>query len=199
MTERGLWNERYAEKGTLWGAQPNQFVADRTKDMSPRRILDLGSGQGRNAIWLARQGHRVTAVDISDTATTQASALAAEAEVEVDFVAADLETWVPPAATYDLVVLSYIQAPPEMRRRLHAKAAESLARGGQVLVVAHHAANLEHGIGGPPMAEVLFDEAGLAEDFPGFDIVENNRVLRRVETDHMVGDAIDIVFLATKQ
>ncbi len=198
MTERDLWNDRYAEKGALWGARPNQFVVDRIRGMTPRRVLDLGSGQGRNAIWLARQGHQVTAVDISDVATAQAGEQAVAAGVEVSFEAADLQSWEPPEAAFDLVVLAYVQAPKPIRKRVHATAARALVVGGQVLVVAHHPDNREHGVGGPPVPEIRFAEADLEDDFPGFEIVENNRVLRRVDTGTVAGDAIDIVFIATK-
>jgi len=198
MTQRDSWNERYRERGALWGAGPNQFVTDRTGQMSPRRVLDLGSGQGRNAIWLAAQGHQVTAVDLSDVATAQAEGIAAEAGVDVEFIAADLAEWEPPTAAFDLVVLAYMQVPEAARRTIHDKAARALVSGGQVLVVAHHLANLEHGVGGPPTAEFLFDETDLADDFAGFEIIENNRVLRHVDKDDMTGDAIDVVFMARK-
>lgn len=199
MTQRDLWNGRYSQKGTVWGAEPNQFVADRTKGMTPRRVLDLGSGQGRNAIYLAQQGHQVVAVDISDVATAQARELALEVGVDVDFIAADLESWESPEAAFDLVVLAYMQAPAVIRKWIHAEAARALVDGGQVLVVGHHLDNLEHGVGGPPIAEVLFDERDLAGDFADFDVIENSRVLRQVDKGDVVGDAIDIVFVGTKR
>ncbi|MDX2344540.1 MAG: class I SAM-dependent methyltransferase [Acidimicrobiia bacterium] len=198
MSQREMWNGRYAQRGAVWGAGPNQFVADRLAGEPPSRVLDLGSGQGRNAIWLAQQGHRVTAVDISDVATGQGAEMAADVGVEVDFIAADLEAWEPEPESFDLVVLAYIQAPEKMRRAIHAKAARALAPGGRALVVAHHRDNLEHGIGGPPMIEVLFDEAGVADDFAGFAVIENAKVVRRVENDDVAGYAIDLVFFAAK-
>jgi SAM-dependent methyltransferase len=198
MTQRDLWNTRYAERGAVWGIGPNEFVAARLSGKAPRRVLDLGSGQGRNAIWMAQQGHTVTAVDISDVATAQGREIAAEAGVDVEFIAADLATWEPPAAAFDLVVLAYLQAPEPSRRALHAKAERALADGGEVLVVAHHRDNLEHGVGGPPMLEVLFDETALAEDYSSLEVIENQRVIRRVDKDGQTGDAIDIVFIGRK-
>jgi len=198
MTQRDMWNERYRERGALWGTAPNEFVVDRLSAVAPCRALDLGAGQGRNAIWLAQQGHLVTAVDVSDVAMAQGSQIAAQAGVEVDFVAADLETWEPSPEEFDLVLLAYLQAPEQARRALHAKAARALAPDGLVLVVAHHVDNLEHGFGGPPMKEVLFDEEGLADDFADLEVIENSRVIRHVAKDGEVGDAIDIVFMARR-
>jgi SAM-dependent methyltransferase len=166
--------------------------------MAPCRVLDLGSGQGRNAIWLAQEGHRVTAVDISDVATAQGRDMAEAAGVDVEFIAADIATWEPPVAQFDLVVLAYLQAPEAARKALHAKAVRALAAGGKVLVVAHHRDNLEHGYGGPPMLEVLFDEADMEGDFSELEIVENQKVIRHVEKEDQVGDAIDIVFIGRR-
>lgn len=198
MTQRDIWNDRYRGEGTLWGAEPNVFVVDRLSDLEPRRVLDLGCGQGRNAIWLAQQGHEVTAVDVSDVAVARAAEIAAEVGVEVEFVAADLQTWEPSPAAFDLVLLAYMQAPPGVREALHAKVRRALAPAGSVVIVAHHRDNLEEGIGGPPMPEVLFDEELLAADFAGMDVIENTRVLRHVDKDDVVGDAIDIVFIARR-
>ena len=198
MSQRNLWNERYEQKGHVWGAAPNQFVADRLGGLEPCRILDLGSGQGRNAIWLAQQGHEVTAVDVSDVAIQQAVELAREAGATADFVAGDLAAWEPPVASFDLVLLAYLQAPEGIRQSIHHKASRALAAGGYVFVVAHHRDNLTHGVGGPPLPEVLFDEEMLAADFPGFEIVESARVLRQVQQGDVAGEAIDVIFFAKK-
>lgn len=199
MNQRDLWNERYNEKGSVWGAAPNQFVEDRLAGLEPCRVLDLGSGQGRNAIWLALQGHTVTAVDVSDVATAQAAEIAASVGVAVEFIAADLESWQPLGGTYDLALLAYMQAPETMRKSLHAKAARALRNGGRVFVIAHHSDNLEHGIGGPPVPEVLFDEEMLIADFSDFEVVEVGRVIRHVERGDVKGEAIDVLFHGVKR
>ncbi|MDJ0663522.1 MAG: class I SAM-dependent methyltransferase [Acidimicrobiia bacterium] len=198
MSQRDLWNQRYSQKGSVWGAAPNQFVADRLVDLEPCRILDLGCGQGRNAIWLAGRGHEVTAIDVSDLAIAQAEELAEAAGVDIEFVVADVAAWEPARADFDLVLLSYFQATEPTRRALHRKAADALVPGGKVFIIAHHKANLEHGIGGPPSLDVLFDEEELAGDFVGFAIEENTKVLRHVDRGDIVGDAIDLLFLARK-
>lgn len=198
MSQRELWNERYEQKGLVWGAAPNQFVADRLAGLEPCRVLDLGSGQGRNAIWLAHEGHEVTAVDVSDVATRQAADLAREAEVVADFITADLATWDPPAEAFELVLLAYLQAPEASRKAAHRKAEKALVPGGHVFIIAHHRDNLTEGIGGPPLVEMLFDEEMLAADFAGFEVVENARVLRPVGHGDAAGNAIDVIFFARK-
>lgn len=198
MNQRELWNDRYRQKGSVWGAEPNQFVVAYLSDLEPCRVLDLGTGQGRNAIWLARQGHQVTAVDISDVAVAQATEIAADAGVEVDFIAADLERWQPEPGSYDLVLLSYIQAAEPARKLIHSKVGTALAPGGMVFIVAHHIDNLEHGVGGPPLPDRLYDEKMIAGDFPGFEIIENKTVIRHVDNGASSGDAIDLLVRAVK-
>jgi len=195
---RGFWNERYRARGTMWGVEANRFVVEQLSGLSPRRVLDLGCGQGRNAIWLALEGHEVTAVDLSDIAIDQARRAAADAGVEVYFAARDLATWRPAAESYDLVVLSYLQVPEQLRTIVHASAAAALAPSGRVFLIAHHRENLEHGIGGPQSAEVLFTEEQLARDFAALDIVRNEKVLRPVEKDGVIGTALDVLLIAEK-
>ena len=197
---RAAWNERYSTRGMVWGPEANQFVAAFASDLSPRRVLDLGCGQGRNAVWLARQGHTVTGVDQSEVAVEQARQLAADNAVSVTFAVADIvECWNPAPESVDLVVLSYLQLPPETRRLAHAKVATAVAPGGNIFLIAHHADNLEHGVGGPPYPEVLFAEADLAADFATFHLSANKKVFREVEgQDGAVRLAHDILMEAVK-
>jgi SAM-dependent methyltransferase len=198
VTNRDLWNARYSEKGELWGAEPNRFVAEWLAGLTPRRVLDLGAGQGRNAIWLAGQGHGVTAVDISDVAVEQGRRMAALADVRVDFIAADLEHWRSEPNTFDLVVLSYLQLPSPIRTKVHRNVVDLLVSGGEVFLIGHHIDNIEHGVGGPQNPEMLFSENDLASDFRTLEILENRKVLRPVASEGVVADAIDVLFRARK-
>lgn len=195
---RQRWDERYATEGYVFGVEPNRFLAEYLEELEPGRALDLGSGQGRNAVWLATQGHDVTAVDLSPVATEQAQALAAEAGVDVTFINADVVRWQPEAGSYDLVVLSYLQIPEPDRRSVHASAVRALADGGHCFLIAHHRDNLEQGYGGPPSAEVLYSEEDLAVDFASLNITTLERVLRPVDVDGEEHLAIDVVMMGQK-
>ena len=195
---RASWNERYRDTAALYGAEPNRFVASNLAELTPRRVLDLGCGQGRNSVWLAAQGHQVTGLDLSDVAIDQARQLSATVGVDVDFRVADVVGEWQPEDEYDLVLLSYLQLPPEMRKVVHAKAVESLAPGGEIFLIAHHADNLERGVGGPPMPEVLFAEGQLAEDFAELEIGCNEKVYRDVDRNGEVRTAHDILLRAAR-
>lgn len=192
------WDQRYGSEGYVFGIDPNRFVAEQLGDTPPGRALDLGSGQGRNAVWLALRGHDVTAVDLSPVATKQAAQLAEDAGVTVDFVAADLATWEPPAGAYDLVLLSYLQLPPPLRQRVHSIAIDALAGGGKLFLIAHHLDNIEHGIGGPQYPEANFTEELLAADFADLVIDRLEKVMRPVDKPDLKGVAIDVMLVAHK-
>jgi SAM-dependent methyltransferase len=192
---RSYWNERYLREPSRYGDEPNQFVVEILGLLSPRRILDAACGQGRNAVWLAHRGHDVTAVDISNVAIEQGRRLAEATGASVDFRVGDLLDWEAPNGGFDLVLLSYLQLPPEQRRSAHSRVRELLSPGGMVVVVAHHADNLEDGVGGPGHPEVLYREEDLAADFAGFEIDRNERVVRQVDRDDLQGEALDLVFV----
>lgn len=138
------WEERYAGTGAVWSGRVNQVVADVARDLPPGRALDLGCGEGGDAVWLARQGWTVTGVDLSPTAVARGREAAAAAGLppeRIDLLAADLAVW-STDRPYDLVTASFLQAGPvELPRAdILRRATSFVAPGGRMLVVAHAAA-----------------------------------------------------------
>ncbi len=150
------WNARYAQKELVWSAEPNRLFATEVATLPPARALDLACGEGRNAVWLAEQGWRVTGVDFSDVALAKAAELAASRGVEVEWVVADVLDYEPERHGFDLVVLLYLQLPGEELIQALRSATGSLARGGTLVVLAHDTTNLTRGHGGPKDAAVLY-------------------------------------------
>jgi SAM-dependent methyltransferase len=173
------WDERYREGGLVWSPGPNQFVEAELADVPPGRALDLGAGEGRNAIWLAEQGWQVTAVDFSqeglDKGRSRARAL------PVAWVCADATTW-SGDGSYDLSVLAYLQLSGEERRAAVRAAFASLRAGGTFLLVAHDSTNLTEGVGGPQDPEVLMTAEEVLGDLDGerFEVERAERVTREV-------------------
>ena len=153
------WNARYAAKELLWTAEPNRLFASEMEGLEPGRALDLACGEGRNAVWLAERGWRVTAVDFSDVALEKARRLAASRGAEVEWVVADLLAFEPDPRSFDLVALLYLQLPHEELERAVAAAADAVAPGGTLLVLGHDTRNLTEGHGGPKDASVLYTPA----------------------------------------
>jgi len=197
---REEWNRRYAGTELLWTARPNRFLVAEAGDLRPGRALDLACGEGRNAVWLAEQSWRVTGVDFSDVALAKARNLAAARGVEVDWVQADLLAYRPGRRACDLVLLFYLQLPAAQRREVVRAAAEAVAAGGTLLLVAHDSCNLEHGHGGPKEASVLYTAADVVADLGGSDleIERADLVERPIATADGAATALDALVRARR-
>jgi SAM-dependent methyltransferase len=181
--DRAGWDARYAASDLVWSAEPNRFVEAETADLPPGRVLDLAAGEGRNAIWLAENGWTATAVDFSRVALQKAAHLAVARGVVLEIVEADVTTYEPEPAAYDLVLIAYLQT------------------DAALLLVCHDRTNLDGGYGGPQDATVLTTPDELAADLGAWDDVELEkavRVERTVETPDGPRTAIDHVVRARR-
>ncbi|MDX2852738.1 class I SAM-dependent methyltransferase [Actinacidiphila glaucinigra] len=135
-----FWDARYAGSDRVWSGNPNNVLVREVEGLKPGTALDLGCGEGADAVWLARQGWRVTAVDISRVALERAAGHAkAEgiAEGLIDWQRHDLGVTFP-EGTYDLVSAQFLHSPNDMpRERILRAAAAAVAPGGMLLVVGH--------------------------------------------------------------
>lgn len=192
------WDDRYAAQPLVWSAGPNRFLEVEAAELAPGRALDVACGEGRNALWLAERGWRATGVDFSPVAIDKARALAAQRGVEVEWLVADVTTWVPEHHAYDFVAVMYLQLPPDARTVAYRNAAAAVAPRGTLLVVAHDLENLEHGHGGPQDPAVLTTPESVADDLGDLTIVRAERVRRPVDTETGSVDAIDTLVRATR-
>ncbi|MFG3685241.1 class I SAM-dependent methyltransferase [Micromonospora sp. NPDC047740] len=136
-----FWDELYQQRERVWSGRANAVLAEVVEPLPPGTALDLGCGEGGDAIWLAGQGWQVTAVDISTTALDRLTAEAARAGVASRITVArhDL-TRAFPAGRYDLVSAQFLQSPLELPREAVLRAAaRAVAPGGRLLVVEHGA------------------------------------------------------------
>ncbi len=150
------WDARYAQKELLWSAEPNRLCAAEVGRLPPRRALDLACGEGRNAIWLAERGWRVTGVDFSEVAIAKARALAESRGAEVEWIVADVLDHEPEPCAFDLVAVLYLQLPRDEMLHAVRTAAGAVAPGGTLVVLGHDTTNLTRGHGGPKDASVLY-------------------------------------------
>jgi SAM-dependent methyltransferase len=175
------WDTRYAEAELLWSRDPNRFLVGEAADLPPAKALDLACGEGRNAIWLAERGWRVTAVDFSEVAIAKGRERAARDGFDIDFLCLDLLDYEPERGSYDLVLVLYLQLPADERRLVLGRAASALAPGGTFLLVGHDLVNLTEGVGGPSDPSVLYTPADIVAELPGLEIEKAERVFRDIE------------------
>lgn len=192
------WDSKYSATETMWSEQPNSFLVEKTVEMKPGRALDLGCGEGRNALWLAERGWAVTAVDFSEVAVERGRHWADRRGLSIDFRVADVTEYDPDPRAYDLVILFYLQLQHPEIRNILTRAAGAVADGGSLLVVAHDLENLEHGYGGPPTPDVLYTTDLVLESITGFSLIEAGRMNRSVATPEGEQIAIDTLVLARR-
>jgi SAM-dependent methyltransferase len=137
-----FWEKLYTERDQIWSGRPNHSLVTIVADIAPGHALDLGCGEGGDAVWLAGRGWRVTAVDIAGTAIGRAAALAERSGVpedRIDWRVEDLSSWRPPGR-YDLVSACFFHSPQEFpRTEVLRRAASAITPNGYLLLVGHGA------------------------------------------------------------
>jgi SAM-dependent methyltransferase len=166
-----FWDERYRSAPRVWGGEPNPQLVAEIAGRPPGRALDVGCGEGADAIWLARSGWEVVAADISSVALERGARHARDSGPDVperiEWRQVDLLASPPEPDSFDLVSAQFMQLPPEPRGRLFTALMASVRRGGRLLVVGHHVSDLAAGVHRPPMPELFYspDEvAALLDD-----------------------------------
>jgi SAM-dependent methyltransferase len=193
---RDDWNARYAQKELLWTAEPNRRFAAEVEGLAPGRALDVACGEGRNAVWLAERGWRVTGVDFSDVAIEKAAALAAARGVEVEWVVDDVVASAPERGAFDLVAVLYLQLPHDELAAALRHAARALAPGGTIVVLGHDSTNLTDGYGGPKDQAVLFTPEDVVGELGGLAVERAEKVRRTVPLDGGEAVAVDALVRA---
>lgn len=168
------WDNRYDRLDFLFGSEPNAYLASHhALFVKGKKALAVADGEGRNSVWLARQGLTVDAFDISTVGVAKARAFAQANNVSINFNVCDSDSWPWQPATYDYVVAIFVQfAEPEARQRLFANMINTLKPGGYLVLQGYTPKQLEYKTGGPPYLENLYTEELLRSSFQDLDIVE---------------------------
>jgi SAM-dependent methyltransferase len=166
MSAPEFWDSRYSGAEYAYGTAPNVGLAA-LEHLLPRdsRVLVPGDGEGRNGVWLASRGHRVTLVDQSAAGLRKCAQLAATRGVGVESVHADLAEYQPEASGFDALVLVFVHLPPEIRRAVHQRLCLALKPGGVLILEGFDRSHAGLPGGGPRDPAWLFDAAMLREDF----------------------------------
>ncbi|SFP30127.1 Methyltransferase domain-containing protein [Amycolatopsis arida] len=144
MDTRVFWDERYGSRDQLFSGAPNGALVTEVADLPPGQALDVGCGEGADALWLAQRGWRVTAVDISRVALRRAAAAATDVAGRVAWLCGDLTTTPPPAGAFDLVNVQYFPLPRQPHHAALRRLLDAVAPGGTLLFVGHAPADLPH-------------------------------------------------------
>lgn len=167
------WDERYDRPDYLFGKEPNAFLAREAHRLRPSsRVLCVADGEGRNGVWLARQGHDVVSMDSSARAQEKAARLAREFGVSITLEHADIARWDWREDDFDAVAAIFIQfAGPGLRSRIFDGMKKAIRPGGFVLIQGYRPRQLEYGTGGPKVLENLYEADMLERAFGDFEIL----------------------------
>ena len=190
------WDERYAESDLVWGLEPNRFIRAQCEHLRIGRAVDIACGEGRNAIWLARLGWHVTALDYSTVAIERGRQLSSKEDPAVAsrmvWRVEDVTTTPFKEGAFDLAVISYLHLPPDQTATAMRSAGASVAPAGHLVIVGHDRRNLREGVSGPQDESRLYqpDEVrALLEEIPGM-VVELAETVERETPDGVALDTL---------
>ena len=170
-----FWNERFDKKEFIFGKEPNEYLVDQASQyLKPKSsVLCIADGEGRNGVWLAKQGMQVTGFDVSDIALAKANQFAADNNVNIQYSLCDTDSFDWQVNAYDAVVGIFIQfADPEMRARIFRQVQQTLKPGGLFILQGYTPKQLEYKTGGPSLIEHLYTEEMIRELSQGFEILD---------------------------
>lgn len=167
-----FWDERFDRQDYVYGTEPNAFLVSQHHHLpAGGSVLAVADGEGRNGVWLAEQGLRVTSVDASPVGLQKALRLALDRGVALNTICADLTDWDWPQGHYDAVVAIFLHLPPATRGALHARMLQALRPGGLLLLEGFRPEQLAYKTGGPSNPDMLYSPEMLRQDFAEAEIL----------------------------
>ncbi|MGE3313632.1 MAG: cyclopropane-fatty-acyl-phospholipid synthase family protein [Planctomycetaceae bacterium] len=195
------WDERYAGDDLVYGAAPNEFLASMA-GLFPESgdALDIGAGEGRNALFLASRGLNVLAVDQSAVGMQKAQRLALERGLKLRTEAADLNDFDAGPNSFDVVSSIFVHLPRELRAKVHQRVVKWLKPGGIYLLEAYSPEQLERDTGGPKSLALLASLPTIVEELRGLKIEHQASLVRNVsEGQFHTGEASVVQVVARKR
>lgn len=175
-----MWDEKYSTEDYIYGKEPNRFLEDCAGELPPGDVLSLAEGEGRNAVYLASLGFRVTAVDHSQVGLDKAQRLATDKGVEIDAICADLADYELGHERWDAIVSIFGHLPPDVRRKVYARIPGALKPGGILLLEAYTPEQMGRGTGGPRSVDLLVTADMLREELAGLQFLRLEELEREV-------------------
>jgi len=161
-----MWDERYSAEGYAYGTEPNQFLAENFYRIPKGNVLSLAEGEGRNAVFLAKQGYSVTAVDGSIVGLNKAKKLAEENGVTIETVHADLADFDLGENRWDGIISIFVPLPSSLRKQVYKKIESALKPNGVFLIEAYTPDQISHGTGGGNSADTMQTKESLTLELP---------------------------------
>lgn len=176
-----MWNEKYDRDDFFYGTEPNDFLRVASLILPEKaKILSLAEGEGRNACYLAQQGHQVSAVDSSEIGVEKTQLLAQAMQVEINAELADLNDFDLGEQKWDAIIAIFCHLPVELRKNVARKIISALKPGGFYISEVYAKAQLQHQTGGPKDSDLLIDLQEIQQDMPSLNWIHAEQIERQV-------------------
>ena len=194
-----FWDERFSVKDYIYGTEPNKFFKEYLNKLPPGNILLLGEGEGRNAVYAAKLGWKVDAVDYSKVGKDKAMKLAKKTGVNINYQVSLLQDYSPNKNYYDAIALIFIHLNMQDRSILHQKTINALSKEGTVIMEIYEKDQLGKASGGPQSLEMLYSLDEIKNDFTRLNtIILKKEVVALNEGDKHRGEASVIRYVGKK-
>lgn len=167
-----FWNDRYSRTQSSYGDEPNVFLKESLLNLTPGTLLLPGEGEGRNAIFAAKHGWKVSAFDFSEVAKTKALARAHQERVIIDYEIGHLNTIILPIAHYDAIALVFVHLSEKERIHIHTECVKALKPGGTLILEAFSKNQQQYSSGGPKDVNLLYSAPELLADFEKLSLIK---------------------------
>ena len=176
-----VWNQRFDTEGFAYGKEPNVFFREQLWEKKFGRVLLPAEGEGRDAVYAAKRGWLVHAVDFSEVAAAKAIQFANSEGVRIEYQISDLASFETAQDYYHLISVSFLHLLPEQRKHFHRKMIQSLVPGGTFIAEYFSIKQLPLNTGGPKNPLMLYTLEDLRTDFEGMDFQILSEELREME------------------
>jgi 2-polyprenyl-3-methyl-5-hydroxy-6-metoxy-1,4-benzoquinol methylase len=196
---KDFWNARYKEEAFAYGTKPNTFFKENIDKLSAGKILLPAEGEGRNAVYAARQGWDVTAFDFSEEAKNKTLKLAQEHEVSLNYDIMNVADFLSENTIFDAIGLFYAHFPAHLRANFHQKVVQVLKNQGILIFEAFHKNQLNYSSGGSKDLAMLFSVEEVEKEFEGLQILSlDDKIIDLDEGLYHQGKGHVVRMLATK-
>lgn len=194
------WNQRYSQQEYKYGKEPNRFLKEELDKLKPGRILFIGEGEGRNAVYAAKEGWIIDAVDYSEAGKQKADKLADEAGVKINYEISDFENFQPKDNQYDAAGIIFIHLEDGIKSKLFQRVIKSLKPGGKIIFECFEKDQINFNSGGPKESRLLYSLEEIVNDFIDleFEKLSKEKIFLQEGTGHL-GEGIVIRFVGVKK
>ncbi len=193
------WNSRYSESGFAYGVKANDFLISVSEQLTKGNCLSLAEGEGRNAVYLAKQNHQVTAVDASNVGLLKAKQLATDSNVAINTQVCDLASYQITQTHYDTIISIFCHIPIPIRQKIHNAVVTGLKPGGLFVLEAYTEKQIQYATGGPPTPELTMSLDVLKQELSGLEFLIAQEIDREIhEGKYHIGKGAVVQILARK-